>query len=160
MLVYTSSEAAMPRLLDKGGKVDLSENMKTATGRARGEIWSAQTNAGFFGGGNQGAEMFGITAPPPPKYMVSSISLSGSTARVRMELEFADTDSARKGAEALKKMFDFFKSFAGMGPNDPKVARARAMFDSADVSRSGTTVTVTMRGSIDSMKGSPWGAGF
>jgi hypothetical protein len=162
LLVSTSSDADMLKLLDKGGKVDLSADMQAATNRGRGQIWQAQSGSGVFGaqGGGKGGEMFGLTAPPPPRYMVACTTLSGNMADLRAEFEFNDSDSARKGADAIEKMINFVKAFAVAAPNDAKNKRAKEMFESAKVSTSGTTVTLTMSGQIDGTEDFKFGFGF
>jgi hypothetical protein len=160
MLVHTNSSSVMPGLLGKNGKVELPSDMRAAAGKARGQIWQAQTNGSPLGGGPKGGEMFGIPAVAQPRYSVASQSLSGNTVDVRMEMEYADSGTARQAADSIEKMLSLFRGLAGAAPNDAKNRKAREFMESARVSTSGSTVVLTIRGSMDESDDFKMGFGF
>lgn len=153
LLVFTSTHTNMPKVLEKGAKVDLPDDLKTATGKANGHMWIAQVGPSGLGGGaggpKGGMDPFGFGALPTAKYSVMNVNLSGGEADFRSEMVFNDSDSAKKMAEALEKMLGLVKGFAGFGAKDEKSKNAAKMLESAKVTTSGSSCIMTMRGPIE-----------
>jgi hypothetical protein len=124
-------------------------------------------DAGGAGGAKGGMPGFG--APPAPKNSLATAKISGDEVTIKMELTFADADSAKKAADQIDAMLKlmkgmmegFEKSFGkGGNPAASKMEGTKKMFESLKVTSSGSVVTITMTGPIDSMEGFGKGGGF
>jgi len=176
VVVLTKSEATMTGLLQKeDGKILISKDLQDCIKRADGHIWMAAvgSDANMFGGGMGGGGAKGPpglpAAPPPPKSALMTAKISGEEVTVKMELVFADSDTAKKAGETIEGVFkslkDMMGAFVGKGgkgglPADPKMQGAMKMLEEAKVSTSGSTVTITMKGPIDAMDGFGKAGGF
>jgi hypothetical protein len=175
MVVLTNSEGTLTGLLQKDdGKVVVSDELKGAVKRADGHLWAASVgaDANIFGGGAGGAKggMPGFAAPPAPKSSVMTGKLSGDEVAMRMELTFADADTAKKAADQIDAMFKLFRGMmegmekmVGKGPANPgqqKMQDTKKMFDTMKVTTNGSTVVITMTGPIDALDSFGKGGGF
>jgi hypothetical protein len=173
LVVLTRSESTMTSLLQKeDGKVVISKELQDCVKRADGHLWMAAvgSDANIFGGGaggDMGKGGFpGFAAPPAAKSALMTAKVSGDEVTIKMEFTYADADTAKKAGDAIEGMFKKLKelmgAFGGKGAKggipDAKMQEMQKMFDSMKVSTSGNTVTITMKGPIDSMDG--FGKGF
>jgi hypothetical protein len=170
MLVLARSEYGLTGLLQKEeGKVVISEDLRAVVKRADGQLWAAAVgpDAGMFGGGAGAFGAPGVGAPPAPKSMLMAAKLAGDEANIKMELTFADAETAKKAAEQIESMFKMLRDMiAGMekmvggNPGMSKVQDAQKMFGTMKVTTSGSTVIITMTGPIDSFGSMGKGGGF
>ena len=109
------------------------------------------------GGGGKGG--IGHTGPPSAKNSVMNASItSGGDVNIKMELTYADSDTAKKAKDAIEAMYNLIKSFMnlaylakGVGADMKKMQDQKRMFDSAKVTASGSVVTITMTGPVESL---------
>jgi hypothetical protein len=173
LILLTRSENTMTGLLQKeDGKVVISKDLQDCVKRADGHLWAAAvgSDANMFGAGGMGkGGPPGLAAPPAAKSSVMSAKLSGDEVTIKMELTFADADTAKRAGESIEGMFKIIKGFmdmaasmGGKGANADakKMQDMKKMLDEAKVTTSGSTVTITMKGPIDAMEGFGKGRGF
>jgi hypothetical protein len=150
LIVITRSESTLTGLLPKDeGKVVVSEDLRAAAKRANGTVavanvgQAAETTdllgmmsvpAVHFGPGGPGGQM-ALAPRPKARTTVYSVKTSGRKGTVRFESTYDSADSARRVADDLKRNF---------GQNRASMTD----IDSYDVSRSGSTVTLTIEGAV------------
>jgi hypothetical protein len=155
LVVITPTEATLTGLLQKEeGKVVVSEDLRAALKRATGTVavanvgQAAETTdvlgmmsvtAVHFGPGGPGIPM-ALGPRPKARTTLYSIKASGRKGTMRFESTYDSSDSARRVADDLKR---------NLGQN------RGSMFDvdSYDISRSGSTVTLTIDGVIRKRNG-------
>jgi hypothetical protein len=171
LVVLTKSEATLTGLLQKDdGKVVINDELKATVKRADGDMWMAAVGsaANTFGdaGGGAGAKggMPGFGAMPTPKNSLATAKLAGDDVNMKIEITFADADSAKKAADQIDSMMKMVKGMmegmdqmvGKMGGGNPAAAKmqgAKKMFETLKVTASGSVVTITMTAPIDSMEG-------
>jgi hypothetical protein len=172
LVVLTKSENTLTGLLQKeDGKVVISDELKSTVKRADGDMWMAAAgsaanmfDAGGAGGGPKGG-MPGFGPTPAPKNSLATAKLSGDDVNMRMEITFADADTAKKAADQIDAMFKlmkgmmegmdkmFAKAGGGGNPAAAKMQGAKKAFDTMKVTTSGSVVTITLTLPVDSMDG-------
>jgi hypothetical protein len=170
LVVLTRSENTLTGLLQKeDGKVVINDELKSTVKRADGDLWMAATasaanmfDAGGAGGGPKGG-FPGFGTPPAPKNSLATAKLVGDDVNIKMELTFADADTAKKAADQIDAMMKLAKGMmegmdkmfgkAGGNPAAAKMQGAKKAFDTLKVTPSGSVVTITMTVPVDSMEG-------
>jgi hypothetical protein len=163
LVVITQSESILTARLGRDeGKVVIGEDLRAATKRGDGLVWMAMSGqaaeqADFIGKIVGMANMFGAGGPfapggPPPRptkprSSVMAMNASGSTATIRFESTYDNSEVARKMADDLKRALDANKAKIEAG-------------STFDVSSSGATVTLRVSGPVNKKAGGfPFGLG-
>jgi hypothetical protein len=153
-LVLADQEPAIQALVDRGGKGQLSGDLKSMVDQARGPAWRA---TGRYAGGDAGKAGaadggFAIRAGASAG-SIAWVEREGRLASVRYELRFDNMNDARAGAAAIKGLFAQQKgllndggALTGPAPYDPAdLADIRRGYDEAEVTDQGTKVTARVR---------------
>jgi hypothetical protein len=171
-VVLTRSEATMTGLLQKdAGKVVISKDLQDCVQRADGHLWAATvgSDATMFGdAGKGGPGLPGMAPMPAAKSAVMTARLSGDEVAIRMEMTFADAETAKRAAEQIDGMFKMIKGFMEMAGGFAKGGNAevkkmqdmKKVLDSVQITTSGATVIITLTGPIDLVEGFSRGGGF
>jgi hypothetical protein len=169
-VVLTRSEAAMTGLLQKEeGKVVISKDLQECLKRADGHLWAATVGAEThpFGGAGMAGGIPGTAPVPAPRSSVMAARLSGDEVAVRMELTFADAETARRASDQIDGMFKMFRGFMEMAGGLARGGNAEAkkmqdmkrMFETVQITTNGPTVIITFTGPVESVEGFNKGAG-
>jgi hypothetical protein len=152
LIVATKAESTLTGLLQKDdGKVVVSDDLRSAVKRADGIVSMVSSGQAAESGDILGlmagaANPFAGMGPGGPaaaktgkvKTTLFTVKASGNRATAKVETTYDSAETATKIAEGLQKMLE---------QNKGKIEA-----DSHDVSRSGSTVTLTMSGPINKGK--------
>lgn len=160
VVVVTSDPARMGRVLEKKSGNVLSADLKAAVRKADGQVWAASANTGRIGSGAdlKGDQRFNMSAMPDTVYRVTSLKVAGDRVDSKTELKFIDSYHAAKAMEIIQHSIQSESQLARIGVG--KTRDYGEMIAGAKASIDGSTITVTMTGTMAAVQGKGRGLPF